>query len=353
MHRLRLCCNGVASRLGRTFCIPASTAAPATPLPAAAGVPASASAAASARVRELRGFWAELGLPHGPSLRLARLAASEGTAWSRPDVLRSRLAALRAELPSLPLPLLLSDAPGLLLYRPRRLREKLDALRDLLPAADLLRLVRRAPDMLSRDMAKLEDRLAALGGLEGADAPTLAAEHPRLLREDAAMLRERVAVLRRAFSPTLLRRVPRDRLALLLTFPPDRLSRLEYLSAVYPGVRGHVGDLRLVRMKTHLFRKAYRPRRLTPAKRNALRRTTALGPVRPAAEVPAGANAFREGERQLARWRADLAREIESERRAPRGILGAHSVGRNHPVRRVLPPQTAPPLAAPSRAAPS
>ena len=42
--------------------------------------------------------------------------------------------------------------------------------------------------MLSRDMAKLEDRLAALGGLEGADAPTLAAEHPRLLREDAAML---------------------------------------------------------------------------------------------------------------------------------------------------------------------
>uniref|UniRef100_A0A7S3W435 Uncharacterized protein n=1 Tax=Emiliania huxleyi TaxID=2903 RepID=A0A7S3W435_EMIHU len=250
MHRLRLCCNGVASRLGRTFCIPASTAAPATPLPAAAGVPASASAAASARVRELRGFWAELGLPHGPSLRLARLAASEGTAWSRPDVLRSRLAALRAELPSLPLPLLLSDAPGLLLYRPRRLREKLDALRDLLPAADLLRLVRRAPDMLSRDMAKLEDRLAALGGLEGADAPTLAAEHPRLLREDAAMLRERVAVLRRAFSPTLLRRVPRDRLALLLTFPPDRLSRLEYLSAVYPGVRGHVGDLRLVRMKT-------------------------------------------------------------------------------------------------------
>ncbi len=48
-----------------------------------------------------------------------------------------------AELPSLPLPLLLSDAPGLLLYRPRRLREKLDALRDLLPAADLLRLVRR------------------------------------------------------------------------------------------------------------------------------------------------------------------------------------------------------------------
>jgi len=144
MHRLRLCWrNGVASRLGRTFCIPASTAAPATPLPAAAGVPASASAAASARVRELRGFWAELGLPHGPSLRLARLAASEGTAWSRPDVLRSRLAALRAELPSLPLPLLLSDAPGLLLYRPRRLREKLDALRDLLPAADLLRLVRR------------------------------------------------------------------------------------------------------------------------------------------------------------------------------------------------------------------
>jgi len=249
-------------------------------------------------------------------------------------VLRSRLAALRAELPSLPLPLLLSDAPGLLLYRPRRLREKLDALRDLLPAADLLRLVRRAPDMLSRDMAKLEDRLAALGGLEGVDAPTLAAEHPRLLREDAAMLRERVAVL--------------------LTFPPDRLSRLEYVSAVYPGVRGHVGDLRLVRMKTHLFRKAYRPRRLTPAKRNALRRTTALGPVRPADQVPAGANAFREGERQLARWRADLAREIESERRAPRGILGAHSVGRNHPVRRVLPPQTAPPLPVPpSRAAPS
>lgn len=264
---------------------------------------------AGARIGEMHRFWVRLGLADPISRKLARQGSRFGSAWSNPPALLRRLHSLQAALPTLKLAPILDQAPGLLLYDPQRLRGKLVELSVLLPGVDVLKLVATAPDVLQRDMSKVTDRVHSLRTLPRSDVDALIAEHPQLLREHALALRDRIQVLPRAYAPVLLQRIPRQRLAGLLRFSANRLMRLEYLSARYPGVRGRISDMKVLRMSTANFQEGFKLRRMTPRRMNAAKSTRALGPRQPIADVPMGANVFRLGERQLSVWRESLEHE--------------------------------------------
>lgn len=261
------------------------------------------------RIREMRHFWMGLGITDQLAKKMARQSAEFGRVWSNPPALLHRLNAMQTAIPMLNLATILDQTPGLLLYRPERLCEKLTELSTLLPGADVLKMVSVAPDVLQRDMSKVAARISSLRALSRGDVSELIAEHPQLLRMNEFALCDRVAVLTRAYGAVLLQRIPRARLAALLQFSSNRLKRLEYLSAIYPGVRGRVSDMKLLRMSTVNFQKGFKPRRMTPQRLTAAKSTRSLGPRQPIDKVPAGANVFRLGERHLKEWRENIAHE--------------------------------------------
>lgn len=263
----------------------------------------------SARIGEMHRFWVKLGLADPISRKLARQGSKFGSAWSNPTALLRRLNSLQAALPTLHLAPILDQTPGLLLYDPQRLRGKLVELSKLLPGVDVLKLVSTAPDVLQRDMTKVTERVTSLRMIPRSDVEALIAEHPQLLREHAIALRDRIQVLPRAYAPVLLQRIPRARLAGLLRFSANRLLRLEYLSARYPGVRGRISDMKVLRMSTANFQEGFRLRRMTPRRINAANSTRSLGPRQPIADMPMGANVFRLGETRLSEWRDSLEHE--------------------------------------------
>ena len=301
------------------------------------------------RMRAMHTFWTGLGLTDPVSKELARRARRNDNAWSNPLVLLQRLNGLQAALPTVHLAHILDATPGLLMYKPSRLREKLMELAQLLPGVDVLKLVSIAPDVLQRDMAKVAERIASLRTIPRSDVSQIIAENPQLLRENHLSLRARIDVLPLAFSPVLLQRIPRDRLAVLLRWHFMRLQRLVYISKVYPGVRGWMADMKIIRMSQAHFQQFFKPRRLTARRMSAAKNTHTFGPVRPIREVPRGTNPFRLGEARLVEWRVEVQEERQQiiERRGmpatplfPRRNQG-NRLPQRHPDFARMEPQTA------------